>query len=153
MKKTKKLFNYYSILKFNWRISWYAVFVWLLSFVISGVVILPWFYVVFPLAILLVSYLYFGKQNDSKKRSSMFRRAVFAQGLSTGFFWFLAILVFDFIQFVGLDLSGAGVYFLDSRNFIKYPIVILIPTILALILKNRNIFRGRMHSKSWFSPA
>lgn len=83
----------------------------------------------------------------------MFKGAVFAQGLSAGFFWFFAIFTFDFIQFVGLDFSGAAVYFLDSRNFIKYPIAILIPAIYALIVENRNIFRGRIHSKSWFSPA
>lgn len=148
----KKLIKYQQLFKLTWRTAWYGVFVWILSFIISGVVILPWFYGVFPISILLVSHIYFGRQISLKRRRGLFKGAIFAQGLSAGFFWFFAIFIFDFIQFVGLDFSGASVYFLDSRNFIKYPFAILIPTLYALIVENRNIFRGRVYGKSWFSP-
>lgn len=144
-----KSINYHNIISFNWRVAWYSVAVWLLSFGLSSVVILPWFYVVFPIFVLALTLLYFRKKKREHNLSKNIIGPVFAQGLSIGFFWFFSIFIFDFIQFVGLDFSGAGVYFLDPRNFIKYPIVLLIPTIYAIVIEN-NATR-RVKNDEWIT--
>lgn len=151
MKRSSKLENYRNIFKLNWRIAWYGVFVWVLSFVLSSLVILPWFYIVFPLAILAVVQFYLRKPLGAGLVRNRLKRAYFAQGLSVGFFWFFSILIIDYIQFVGLDFSGAGVYFLDPRNFIKYPIVILIPMIYGLVIENNYQSRSRYNKEGWYS--
>lgn len=138
MKKSKRLKNYQNIFKLNWRVAWYGVFVWLLSFILSSVVMLPWFYVLYPLAILFVTYLFFRKVAYFKAGVNWSGGHFFEQGLSIGFFWFMAISVFDFIEFVGLDFANAPIYFLDPRNFIKYPVVILIPIVYGLVLENQK---------------
>lgn len=151
MKKSKRLENYRNIFKLNWRIAWYGVFVWVLSLILSSIVLLPWFYIVFPVAILVVTKVYFKKSIVRSRLRDRFKGTVFAQGLSAGFFWFFSIFIFDFVQFVGLDFSGAGVYFLDPRNFIKYPIVMLVPMIYGLVLENNNSIKTRAENEEWIA--
>lgn len=140
MKSPRKNLKTRGLLKLDWRIAWYAVFVWLTAFILSGFVILPWFYLVFPAALWVVTFFYFERirLNYLKRRLKILPSGIFAQGLFIGLFWFLVLVVLDFVQLVGFDSSSASIYFLDPRNFIKYPIVILLPVIYGLVLENEK---------------
>lgn len=151
MKESEGLVNIKHIFNLNWRIAWYGVLVWLVSFIVSGIVILPWFYVVFPLTIFGLTALFFGKfikQSLNLRRTSKF---FFAQGLSIGLLWFASILVLDFLQLVGFDSANAVVYFLDPRNFMKYPIVLLVPAIYGLMAENDVKHKKLSEEVDWFS--
>lgn len=139
----EKSINYQNIFTFNWRIAWYSVIVWLLSFGLSGIVILPWFYVVFPMAILLLTHFFFRKLVSLNRIKRSFKGGFFASGLSIGFFWFFSIIVLDSVQFIAFDYASLSVYFFDPRNFIKYPIVILVPIVYGLVLENKKITSSR----------
>ena len=58
--------------------------------------------------------------------------------MSAGFFWFLAVLVLDIVGLVSFNDASFSVFFLDPRNFVKYPVVILTPLIYGLIRESKN---------------
>ena len=45
--------------KLSFRALWYSVVIWLLAIVISGFVIVPWFYIVMTAAVSLLTIYYF----------------------------------------------------------------------------------------------
>lgn len=112
----------------NIRIVWYSVLVWLVSFFISGFFVLPWYFLVLPLFVFLITALYC--RNISKKQS------LFGHGLLVGFVWFISVLVLDIVEIVGLDPSALYINFIDPRNYLKFPIIILVPVIYTLILES-----------------
>lgn len=121
--------------RFDWRLCWYSVLVWLLAVIVGGIVTLPWFYLVFPLVLLIPTVLYF---RFPKKYSIYYLQPgkIFALGLWLGILWCSSVFILDFIEFIGFDLDNVYVYFLDSRNFLKYPLIILIPIIYSLLLED-----------------
>ena len=151
MKKTNSRVLYRNIFKLDWRIAWYGVMVWILSLMLSSVIILPWFYVIFPPVIFGITIFFFRKDTDSNLNFKNVKGVFFAQGLSVGLIWFVSILILDFFQLVGFDLTSATVYFLDPRNFMKYPIVILVPAIYGLIIENKLKFQRRVDEVDWVS--
>lgn len=151
MKKSDGLVNYQNIFKLNWRIAWYGVFVWVVSLMLSGIVMLPWFYVVFPIAIFGVTALFFRKILRPNLSLRKARIVFFAQGLSVGLLWFASIFILDFLQLVGFDFANAAVYLLDPRNFMKYPIVILVPAIYGLLIENKSKHQKQVEESNWFS--
>lgn len=60
----------------------------------------------------------------------------FMRGLWIGLFWSAAVLVLDFLGFIGFNFASAIVYFSDPRSWFKYPLIILVPVIWGLVLES-----------------
>ena len=55
----------------------------------------------------------------------------------------------DFLEIIGPYYSNAQLYFSDFRNWLKYPLILLIPVIYSLILETRNLKK----KKNFVTPA
>jgi len=133
--------------KIDFRIVWYSSLLWLVSTLIGGLVVLPWFYIFLAVFVFIMTVITFSKIRVPK---SLYRRRQdknLIKGLWIGLFWSAAILVLDFSEFNGFSVSTWRVYFSDSRSWFKYPLFILIPIIYALILENA---KGENFSKTTF---
>lgn len=121
--------------RFNWRLCWYSALVWLSAVLTAGFVALPWFYLIFPFVILIPTVLYFRfPKKDINDYTAPGK--IFAVGLWVGASWCFSILLLDFVEFVGFDLGNLYIYFLDSRNFLKFPLIILTPIVYSLLLED-----------------
>lgn len=114
-------------LKVNWRLSWYSVMIWLLAVVVAGFVILPWFYLALPIVLFLMTIVYF-KRTDKSLR----------MGIWVSLIWFLVVAVLDFLEIVGPNFGNLAIYFADFRNWLKYPLILLIPVIYSMVLESKN---------------
>lgn len=112
----------------NWRAVWYSVIVWLLAIVVSGFVILPWYYLVLPFVVFWTTVIYF--RNGDK---------TLARGIWIGLFWFFAAILLDAFEIVGPYYKNISLYYLDLRNFLKYPLILLIPVLYGLVWENINL--------------
>ena len=112
----------------SWRTIWYSVLIWLLVIFVSGFIILPWFYLVLPVTIFWLTNIYFGKEDRT-----------FRTGLWISLFWFLVVVVLDFLEIIGPYYMNVSLYFADMRNWIKYPFILLMPTVYSLIAENSNL--------------
>lgn len=112
----------------GWRIVWYSVLIWLLSFLISGFVVLPWYYLVLPIAVFWTTVFYF--KNTQRTLQN---------GLLVSLFWFFVILGLNFLEIIGPYYSDLEYYFSDFRNWLLYPLILLIPFILGIIWENSNL--------------
>lgn len=122
--------------KLNWRLLWYSVFTCLLAFVVGGTIVLPWFYIILPLVILLMTVYYldgFAKNNTRKVRDE-----IFVAGLGLSIAWFLAILLFSSLEIAGFYYFNFEFYFSDFRNWFLLALVLLVPFIYSLVLGNRS---------------
>lgn len=127
-KETKRITKTVSaVYKFNWRDAWYSVLIWALAIAVTGIVILPWYYLALPLVVSWTTVFYFRIADKSLKT-----------GLWVALFWFSAVVLLDILEIIGPYYSNAALYFSDTRNFLKYPIILLFPVIYGLILESRN---------------
>jgi hypothetical protein len=108
----------------SWRITWYSVLIWIVAIVIGGFVIMPWFYLVLPLCVLVITTIYFKKGDKTLK-----------QGLWVAMMWFFVGVALDIFEIVGPYYMNAELYFSDARNWLKYPLILLIPFIYSIILE------------------
>ncbi|MCR4324295.1 MAG: hypothetical protein NUV69_01260 [Candidatus Curtissbacteria bacterium] len=114
-------------LKVNWRTVWYSVLIWLMGIIVGGFVVLPWYYLVFPLIVLWTTVVYFNSKRSEKS---------FRAGLWISLFWFFSICTLDFIEIIGPYYFDVPFYFSDSRNWLKYPLILLVPVIYSLVLES-----------------
>lgn len=112
----------------NWRIIWYSALIWVTAFLASSFIFLPWFYVVLPLLILLLTVYYF----DTKE----IKGSVLGFGLAVAIAWFFTVTIFSLLEIVGFYYFDFGYYFSDLRNWFLYPLVLLIPVVYGIILEN-----------------
>ena len=112
----------------GWRTVWYCVLIWLLSFLMSGFVVLPWYYLVLPIAVFWTTVFYFKKTQRTLQN-----------GLLVSLFWFFVILGLNFLEIIGPYYSDLEYYFSDFRNWLLYPLILLIPFILGIIWENSNL--------------
>lgn len=47
--------------------------------------------------------------------------------------------ILDFFEIIGPYFGNVAFYFSDFRNFLKYPLVLLMPVIYCLVLENINL--------------
>lgn len=129
-------------IKITWRMVWYSVVIWFLAIATSGLVILPWYYLALPLMIFWLTIFYF-RRSDRTLRSGIF----------VSLFWFAVVLGLDFLEIIGPYYSNLGFYFSDFRNWLKYPLILLLPVVYSLILENSHIdkIRYRDHVKASLS--
>ena len=112
-------------LHLDWRVTWYSVVLWLAAIVVSGFVVLPWFYLVMPLVVVWLTTTYFKKTDKS-----------LAMGLWVAVVWFVFVAALDFLEIIGPYYMNAAIYFSDFRNFAKYPLILLTPVIYSLLVEN-----------------
>lgn len=122
--------------KLDWRLGWYAVSLWLLASFVGGVVILPWFYLAFALCLFILTAMFFRKVKLSKRNWRKNGDTILAKGLWLGLFWSVVVLFLDIVEFVGFDFTSLIIYASDSRNWFKFPIIIMMPIVYSLILQN-----------------
>lgn len=96
-------------------------------FLLSGIIILPWFFLALPFLVYWTTIIYF-KKSDKNLNS----------GLLCSLFWFFAMSFLDFLQIIGPYYFNASLYFADVRNILKYPLILLIPVIYCLILESKT---------------
>jgi len=102
--------------------------IWLAAIVVGGFVILPWYYLVLPLVVFWTTIVYF-HNSDKTLRA----------GLWCSLFWFFAVGLLDVLEIFGPYYSNASLYFSDFRNWLKYPLILLVPVIYSLILESRIV--------------
>lgn len=138
--------------RLNWRIAWYSVVIWLLVFIVGGLVILPWFYLTLPLVILWVTIFYFRRAEVVgllvAKRFRRGRDRVFALGLRVSVAWFLIVILMSVFEIAGLYYFNFGLYFSDPRNWLAFPLILLMPVVYGIILENRRFRHVRRKTKS-----
>ena len=115
-------------LNLNWRDTWYSVILWILAIIIGGFVVLPWYYIALPLVVFWTTIIYFHKSDKSLR-----------MGLWCALFWFFVICTLDLLEILGPYYKNASFYFSDSRNWLKFPLILLIPIIYTLISESRSI--------------
>lgn len=123
-------------LKIDWRVTWYSVILWLSAIVVSGFVVLPWFYLALPLVVVCLTMIYFKKTDKSLR-----------VGLWVSLVWFLTVAVLDFLEIIGPYYSNAAIYFSDFRNWMKYPLILLTPVIYSILLENSKARRNFKREK------
>lgn len=132
----KKKTQLNTIFKINWRDVWYSTVIWILGFLVAGLVILPWFYLVLPFVVFWTTTIYFKNRDKS-----------LINGLWCSLFWFFAVLALDIFEIIGPYYSNVSLYFSDFRNLMKYPIILLIPVIYALVWESQNSRRKSKKSR------
>ena len=116
-----------------WRNLWYSFVLWIAMFLLSSIIIMPWFFLALPFLVYWTTVIYF-KKGDKSLNS----------GLWCSLFWFFAMLALDIVQIAGPYYFNVGLYFSDVRNILKYPLILLIPVIYSLIQEAR-ILKRRKH--------
>ena len=111
--------------KSAWRVVWYSVLIWILSIVISIVVILPWFYLAYSGIVLGLSAYYFRKVEKTLRA-----------GLRVALFWFFIVLVLDFFELVVFNFADNTLFISDVRNWVRYALLLLTPVIYGLVAEN-----------------
>lgn len=136
----------------NWRIAWYSVVVWVLVFLVGGLVILPWFYLTLPFVIMWVTIFYFRRAEIIKllaaKKVRRGRDSVFALGLAISVIWFLVVILLSVLEIAGFYYFNFGLYFSDPRNWLAFPLILLMPVVYGIILENRRFRHVRRKTKS-----
>lgn len=134
-------------LTLNWRILWYSVLIWLLGFLVSAVVMLPWYYLALPIVIVLTTSYYFKvvlpKSVKRGRRPKTEVDRIFAYGLGAAIAWFAIIAVLTVFEIAGFYYFNFSYYFSDFRVWYLYFLVILMPVLYGLILENSKFSRKR----------
>lgn len=115
-------------LRINWRVAWFSVCLWLLAIIVGGFVILPWFYLALPIVVLTTTIIYFKRTDKTLK-----------MGLWVSLTWFLVVAFLDLLEIIGPYYMNASAYFSDFRNWLKYPLILLVPVVYSLMIENRKL--------------
>lgn len=121
----------------NFRVIWYSVLIWILTFLVSGIVVVPWFYIVLPLVILLFTVYYFDTKELFLKYGKVDKDRIVAFGLAVSISWFFIILILNLFEIIGFYYFDFAFYFLDFRNWFLFPLVLLVPVVYAIALGNK----------------
>jgi hypothetical protein len=119
----------------NLRVIWYSTLIWVTAFLVSSFIFLPWFYIVLPLLILLLTVYYFDTKDIGGSAAGF--------GLAVAIAWFFTIVLFSLLEIVGFYYFDFAYYFSDIRNWFLFPLVLLIPVVYGIILENRDTRNSR----------
>lgn len=132
----------------NFRGLWYSVLTSLLAFLIGNIVALPWYFLILPLVIVLVTVFYFDRTDQVKlllsKKIRKNNDIIFALGLSVSVLWFLMLVLVSILSIAGFYYFDFLFYLSDPRIWVLYPMVLLVPVVYSLLLQN-NL--SRKHHK------
>lgn len=119
----------------NLRIIWYSALIWVTAFLVGSFIFLPWFYIVLPLFILLLTVYYFDSK-DAVGNTIGYASLPARQGLVVAITWFFTLVFISLLEIIGFYYFDFGYYFSDVRNWFLYPLVLLIPVVYGIILEN-----------------
>lgn len=136
-------------MQFSFRAAWYAATLWILAFLASGIVVVPWFYIILPLLILGAT-VYYLDDKRIKKAQKKERDLILKYSLAVSVFWFLVALILSTLELVGLYYFDLSFYFSDFKNILLFPLVLIVPLIYGIMLSNVRPKRGRKPKKSHF---
>ncbi len=145
MKKTKNLhiFTFLSRIQISWRMLWYSVLIWFLGFMISEVVIIPWYYLVLGFVVLTSTVYYFKivVPNAPKvgRKAKNDRDKFFVFGLGLAIAWFAVEALLSLFEIAHFYYFNFLLYFSDFRNWYLLSIILLMPVIYGLILENGRV--------------
>ncbi len=125
-------------LEITWRLLWYSTLTWILAFLVSDSVVLPWFYIILPLVILMMTVYYLDHWSKCKNKGE-----IFSAGLTLSIVWFLVVGVFNFVIIAKFYYFNFVFYFSDLRNWFLMALVLLVPFIYSLILENKRTKRRK----------
>lgn len=137
--------------RIDFRILWYATFLWALGVFVGGFVILPWFYLVLTILVFWLTAAFMRKGRVKAKIYRSRRDKILIRGLRTSLFWSAVVLALDFSILVGFNFQNLVVYFSDPRSWFKYPLIILMPVIYSLVLENME--RRFLNRRNFDKPA
>ncbi len=115
---------------------WYCALIWILTFLVSGVVLLPWFYIILPLVVLLATVYYLDNKNVPGEN-------LLAVGIGVSIAWFFVLILINFFEVAKFYYFDLVFYFSDSRNWLLYPVVLLVPVVYSIILDNGRVRRSK----------
>lgn len=134
----------------GWRVTWYSVLIWLLAFIIGGFVILPWYYLALPILILWITIVYFRQTRlislSCVKRRKNDANEILSLGLWLSLTWFFVIFVLTLFEIAGFYYFNFAFFLSDFRNWLLFPLVLLVPFVYSLILENKQSFSANRRS-------
>jgi len=137
-----------------WRVVWYSVSIWLLGFLVSAVVLIPWFYPALAIVVVGATIFYFKVVDPLKvkrgRKPKIDADRIFAFGLAAAITWFFIMGILSVLQIAGFYYFNFVSYFSDFRNWYFYTLIILVPVIYSLVLENMRNNRGRKRGKIIF---
>lgn len=150
IKKNKLNWSTFKV-KINWRITWYSVVIWLLAFAIGGFVILPWYYLVLPILIFWITINYFKRSQMitllTAQKMPKSTDKILTFGLWLSLAWFFVIAILTLFEIAGFYYFNFLFFFSDFRNWLLYPLVLLIPVVYSLTLENSKYKRSKRHKQ------
>lgn len=133
-------------MKLSFRAVWYAAIVWIFAFLTSGIVIAPWYYLVMPLVVLMLTVYYF----DDRTLLSIRKNdpdLLIKYGLGVAIFWFLTAGILSLFEVIGFYYFDFAFYFSDFRNVFLFPLTLLVPMVYGIVLSNLKFKRRRRGKK------
>lgn len=143
-------------LKLNIRSVWYCVLLWFMTFLVAGIVIIPWFYLVVAVVVILTTFYYFkifdpfSKKRGRRKKADRDNILIFA--LVSALVWFLILILLNLAELAHFYYFDFMFYFSDFRNWYLFALVLLVPVIYGLILENAKIVRPKRKRTNALKP-
>lgn len=134
-------------LKLSIRSVWYCVFLWFMTFLVAGIVIIPWFYLAAAVVVFLTTVYYFKIYDPFAKkrgpRSKTDRDNILSFALFSALVWFLILIILSLVELAHFYYFDFMFYFSDFRNWYLFALVLLIPVIYGLVLENAKFMRPK----------
>ncbi len=150
--KTSTFFKF----KINWRAAWYCVLLWLATFLVAGIVIIPWFYLAVAIIVFLTTVYYFKIFNPLQKRRGRRgkgdRDNILIFALVSALIWFLILVLLNLVEIAGFYYFNFMFYFSDFRNWYIFALVLLVPVVYGLVLENAKFVRRSRRKSSAVKP-
>lgn len=132
----------------SYKLVWYAAIIWLATFVISSTMVLPWSYLASAFLVFAASVFYVRGEAGKYNKRNTGRDVIFEIGLFASIVWFGAITIISILEIAGFYYFDVGLFFSDIRNWILFPLILVMPVVYSLVLdgkKNKKRKRARNH--------
>lgn len=138
-------------MSFSFRTTWYALLVWIIAFLISGTIVVPMYFIVMPLVVLMLTVYYFDTA-QLKKVKAKDRDLFIKYGIVGALFWFLVAGILSFVEMAGFYYLNVGFYLSDFKNLFLFPVILLTPVLYGIVLSNK-MFRRKRKKRHQFLKA
>ena len=127
----------------SFRAIWYLVLTWVFGFIIGSTIVLPWFYIILPLVVLLLAVYYLDRPTITVSKKDL-RDEIFKAGLALSVVWFLGALIYSTFIVWEFYYFNFNLFFSDSRNWFMPAVFLIIPIVYSVVLAN---IKGRKRRK------
>jgi len=140
----------------NWRVVWYCVLLWLVTFLVAGIVIIPWFYLVVAIIVFLTTVYYFKIFNPfirkRGRRNKNDRDNILIFALISALIWFVILALLNLAEIAHFYYFDFMFYFSDFRNWYLLALVLLVPVVYGLILENAKYMKQKRKKTNALKP-